>query len=113
MKKTIKERNLDKILSIAHNDLDFTKERLSNYKYVVKATDKLLSGWGVAENKTAKTLLFCYTLDEARTAIEKMKRDNFIYCNWYNLENDKIPMKKEHVFINRIIEEAVLWKLGV
>ena len=53
------------------------------YKYIVKAQDKFLSGWGYANNKKHVQLIACRDIEQ----LEKIKRDLYNdstmnYVNW-------------------------------
>lgn len=49
------------------------EHNLSEYSYFVTMTDKFLSGWGEAENKTAKRVVLCKTFREARIIVDGIK----------------------------------------
>lgn len=66
---------------------------MNDYKYIIKARDKWLSGWGKANNKTHIQLIACKTEQEKDTILKDLYNDNtFSYVNWYIIpyENDKI-----------------------
>lgn len=66
---------------------------MNNYKYIIKATDKFLSGWGQATNKKHIQLIACKTEKEKDHILQDLRNDNtFNYINWYIIpnENDKI-----------------------
>lgn len=44
-------------------------KNLNEYNYYVTMTDKSLSGWGMAENKTAKRVVLCKTFREAQIIV--------------------------------------------
>ena len=48
----------------------------------VTMTDKFMSGWGMAENKTNKLVIACYSYEQAKT-IERnaLKRSEMKYVN--------------------------------
>lgn len=46
---------------------------LNDYSYFVTMTDRILSGWGGAEGKTAKRIILCKTLKEARIIQDGIK----------------------------------------
>ena len=62
--------------------------KMNGYKYIIKAQDKFLSGWGCAENKKHVQLIACRTETE-RDAIEQdLKHDaTFNYVNWCSIYN--------------------------
>ena len=105
----MKEKNIKRILKVSHNEDDFKEFDFSDYKYIVKATDNFMSGWGCAENTKAKTILFCKDMQQVRKAIPLMKEDNFVYCNWYNINQEKPTFKSEYIFTIRIIDHYILW----
>lgn len=50
--------------------------------YYVTATDKFMSGWGLAENKTNKVVVVCENWQEAREVKEALhSRDEMKYIN--------------------------------
>ena len=49
------------------------EHNLNEYSYFVTMTDKFLSGWGGAENKTAKRVILCKTYREARIIVDGIK----------------------------------------
>ena len=55
---------------------------MKNRKYYVTMTDKFMSGWGMAANKTNKLVIECETWEQAR-AIElaACDRDEMVYVN--------------------------------
>ena len=84
MKTIIKNDNLGYYLN----------ELFSNdYKYIIKAKDKMLSGWGNATGKTHIQLIACKRHDELNTILDDLRNDNtFNYINFYVLpyEFDKL-----------------------
>lgn len=67
------------------NDLIF-----NGYKYIIKAQDKFLSGWGKAGNKKHIQLIACKTPQERETILEDLRKDNsFGYVNWYSITDWK------------------------
>lgn len=42
--------------------------------YYVTATDKFMSGWGLAENKTNKVVVVCNSIEEAEEVEEALHR---------------------------------------
>lgn len=74
-----------------NEDLNFYINLLidNGYKYIIKANDKFLSGWGYAENKKHVQLIACKTLDERMKIYYDLLADNsFNYVNWCSI-NDK------------------------
>ena len=60
------------------------------YKYIVKATDKWLSGWSgtVTENKKHIQLIVAYNVDELNKILADVKSDNtFNYIDWNYINN--------------------------
>ena len=67
---------------------DLTKNlKLANnlgYKFVIKAQEKFLSGWGLSDNKKHLQLILCKTENEKDLILKDLYDDNtFIYVNWY------------------------------
>lgn len=66
---------------------------MNDYKYIIKAKDKMLSYWGNAEDKAHIHLIACKTEKERDTILKDLYYDkSFGYINWYMIphENDKI-----------------------
>ncbi len=66
---------------------------MEGYRYIIKAKDKFLSGWGEAENKAHIQLIACKNEVELNTILNDVRNDDsFNYVNWYRIpqENDKI-----------------------
>lgn len=58
------------------------------YKYVVKACDKWLSGWGRAENKKHIHIIACYDVKELNAVKRDVQSDNsFNYIDWNYINN--------------------------
>lgn len=55
---------------------------MKNAKFYVTMTDKFMSGWGMARNKSNKFIVECETIEQART-IEKnaQRRNEMKYIN--------------------------------
>jgi hypothetical protein len=56
--------------------------KMKNQKIYVSMTDKFMSGWGKAQNKTDKFIIICNTMEQAET-IERnaQKRSEMKYIN--------------------------------
>lgn len=74
----------------ANENLKENLKRLEGmgYKYILKANDKFLTGWGRAENKKHLQLIACVD----RVELEEIKNDlekdpTFNYINWENIKN--------------------------
>lgn len=75
-------------------------------KYYVTATDKFMSGWGLAENKINKMVFECDSYEEAEHIENQLNnRDEMKYVNirdskpYYNKENYFTSYKtKENTF---------------
>lgn len=58
------------------------------YKYIIKASDKFLSGWGYANNKKHIQLIACKTIEEKETILHDLYNDkSFNYINWYSIDD--------------------------
>ena len=71
---------------------DLTKNlKLANdlgYRYVIKAQDKFLSGWGLSENKKHLQLILCKTPEERDLILKDLYNDNtFNFVNWYYIND--------------------------
>ena len=105
----MKENNLKRMLKASHNEIDFKDIDLSKYNYIVKTSDMFMSGWGLASNHTAKTLLLCETKQQALTAIEKMDKC-FKHKNWYNINHERISLNtSKDIYTLRVIDHSILW----
>ena len=58
---------------------------LNKGMYFVCATDKFMSGWGRAENKTAKRIIICRTYREAQRIADAFKRNPNSYMIYVNI----------------------------
>lgn len=82
--------------TIVENDkLGYYLNQLSmeGYRYIIKARDKFLSGWGNAGNKSHIQLIACRNEEEKSKILHDLYKDkSFNYVNWYIIpnENDKI-----------------------
>lgn len=70
-------------------------------KYYVTMTDKFMSGWGMAKDKTNKFLIECDNYDQAKTVFNNAKkRDEMIYVNilyskpYYNKDRYLVSFRK-------------------
>ena len=65
------------------------EELQKDYKYIIKAHDKFLSGWGKAERKQHIQLILCKDEKEKDNILYNLYHDEeFNYINWYPLKND-------------------------
>ena len=63
---------------------------MNNYKYIIKAQDKLLSGWGLAKGKKHIQLIACKTIQEKETILNDLYQDNtMLYVNWMPIHDRK------------------------
>jgi type I site-specific restriction endonuclease len=109
---TTKEKNIKKALRVSHNEEDFKDFDFSKYNYVVKATDKFMSGWGCAENMTAKTIIFCETKEQAQRCISLMD-NSFKYIHWYNVNYETLPINEslnKVIYTLRVIDHCTIWQ---
>lgn len=75
---------------VSNENLKATVSKLKDmgYKYIVKACDKWLSGWGGAENKKHVQLIACYDNSELNAILRDVKNDNsFNYVDWNYISN--------------------------
>ena len=83
MNKTFYKRNcnIDKALK---------ELKEQGYNYIIKASDKIFSGWGLATDKKHIQLIACKTVEEKDTILHDLYSDkSFNYINWYYIENIK------------------------
>ena len=60
----------------------------NGYKYIIKACDKFLSGWGGAENKKHIQLIACKTDEELYRIKNRLYEDkSFNYIDWNIIDN--------------------------
>lgn len=63
----------------------------NGYKYIIKAQDKFLSGWGGAENKKHVQIIACRTIEEKDKILRDLHNDNTMsYVNWHLLDKKNI-----------------------
>ena len=66
---------------------------MDGYRYIIKAKDKFLSGWGKAENKPHIQLIACKNEEEKSTILKDLYKDsNFQYVTYFIIpkENSKV-----------------------
>lgn len=74
----------------SNGDLHLKELETAGYKYIVKACDKLLSGWGNATNKKHIQLIACKTEEERYKIYKDLISDkSFNYVNWYSITDKK------------------------
>ena len=62
---------------------------MNGYKYIIKAHDKFLSGWGNAGNKSHIQLIACKTEEERVAIMKDLDSDNsFNYVIWYRIPEE-------------------------
>lgn len=62
----------------------------NGYKYIVKACDKFLSGWGGADGTKHIQLIACRDSVEREIIYRDLLLDNsFSYVNWYRIDDKK------------------------
>ena len=62
----------------------------NNYQYIIKAQDKLLSGWGCSQYKKHIQLIACKTPQERETILQDLYNDKTMnYVNWYPIHDRK------------------------
>ncbi len=109
-KLTIKEKNINRLLRLAHNEEDFKDFDFNKYNYIVKATDNFMSGWGCAKDTSAISILLCETKEQAQRAMYLMEKDSFKYINWFNINYETINLKSDYVYTIRIIDHCQIWR---
>lgn len=83
MNKTFYKRdcNIDKALK---------ELKEQGYNYIIKASDKLFSDWGLASGKKHIQLIACKTTEEKDIILHDLYSDKwFNYINWYYIEDIK------------------------
>lgn len=76
--------------------------------YYVTATDKFLSGWGMATGKVHKLIVVCKSMEQARRVEKNMKKDRTL--SRVNIALDK-PYYAKGKYTTKTIkaENAPLW----
>lgn len=79
---------------ICENNCNITKTlkelKELGYNYIIKASDKMFSDWGLATNKKHIQLIACKTIEEKDTILHDLYSDkSFNYINWYYIEDIK------------------------
>ena len=76
--------------------------------YYVTMTDKFMSGWGLAENKTNKLVFICENYEEAQTVAKNA--ENRSEMKYINICTDKPRYdSKRYLTQFKTIEEAPNW----
>lgn len=60
---------------------------ITNGLHYVTASDKFMSGWGRAENKTAKRIVVCKTWRQAQRMADAMKNNPHSYMKYVNIRS--------------------------
>lgn len=69
------------------NKKDIEDIKKLGYKYIIKAKDNFLSGWGNSVNKTHVQIILCRTRKELDLILRDLKNDKSFSCvNWHYLE---------------------------
>ena len=86
-------------------------KNLSDYNYFVTMTDTMLSGWGRAENKTAKRVVLCKTFRDAQIIVSGLNncknRNGMRYINITN-QFPKYSEKRYTISVNEF-EDCTLY----
>ena len=84
---------MEKIVYVCEKEnLRENLKRLENmgYKYIVKASDKFLSGWGLSSGRKHIELIACYDGNERELVLKDLYNDNTLnYINWYRINDYK------------------------
>lgn len=80
---------------IKNDNLGYYINQLSmeGYRYIIKAKDKFLSGWGCAGNRSHIQLIAARNEEEKSKILHDLYQDHsFNYVNWYFIpdETDKL-----------------------
>lgn len=69
------------------NKKDIEELKKLGYKYIIKAKDTFLSGWGNSANKTHIQLILCRTMEELELILRDLRSDKtFSYVTWNYLD---------------------------
>lgn len=82
----------NKTIYVKDGNIDNTLKELKElgYNYIIKASDRFLSGWGYTNNKKHIQLIACKTIEERETILNDLYSDNsFNYINWYSIDDIK------------------------
>ena len=69
------------------NKKDIEEIKKLGYKYIIKAKDKFLSGWGNSANRAHVQIILCRTSEELNIILKDLRNDkSFSYITWNYLE---------------------------
>lgn len=86
------EREKENLYICENDNLNENLQKLidNGYKYIIKACDKFLSGWGGARGKKHIELIACKTAEEREIIIKDLKQDkSFNYIDFQYIDNKK------------------------
>lgn len=81
---------MEKIIICENENITENLKKLQEmgYKYIIKAQDKFLSGWGCSYNKKHIQLIACKTSQEREIITDDLEKDNSMgYINWYTIDD--------------------------
>jgi len=103
---------LVKIIAKCENSEDFKDRNIDeladNYKVIVKGKDNFMSGWGMAKDVNAYSLVLCENTTQAHKMMEGMKKDSFNYVNYYYINSFK-AIDNKNIYTLRLASECRLW----
>lgn len=96
------------LLNKAINTNGLQAENLQDYKIIVKANDKVLSGWGNSGKKGHCQLVLCKDYETAKTIMDGMRKDKTLnYINYFYINDFKMISGKTYTL--NIAENCTLW----
>ena len=80
--------------------------------YFVTMTDRFMSGWGAADGKTAKYVVECDTIEQARQIerVAKYHREEMCYVHIANKEPRFYPLRRYQVTRKHWDDLGGVWK---
>lgn len=97
------------LLNKAFNRTGLQAEDLQDYKIVVKANDKFLTGWGCSGIKGHCQLVLCKDYQTAVRIMYGMGKDKSLnYINYFYIKDFKMVSGKTYSV--NIAEDCTLWK---
>ena len=76
--------------------------------WYVTATDKFLSGWGLAEGKIHKLIIPCSSIEQARKLVKNMKNDRTLKYINYTSRKPNYPFRSYTTKWLKV-EDCPLW----
>ena len=99
-----------KFENVIKNAITNDCNNINGYNIAVVASDKFLSGWGNAKDKTHKQIVLCHDSKQAHKIIDGMQRDNtFKYINYFYISGGLPLNGARQTWSIRTAEDCPLW----